>query len=361
MKKFICAVFTVLQCFSISTNVLAVSNGAFSNQGRNMDADIVELLPFISAIASDAENLGYKNGDFDSLSVGLPIYAYEYLSTGTLRETDFVFYPVFSDDEILFMMLKKDNGLIQMTQAFCDLASDCLNEDVLIIYDINNSYIVGRSAYELRIAYTYDDPSYERGDLLGMPKDLLSEHIEWTRLSGNKEIVLESGVQPCYDPIMPPVSLAVPEVLQYFDQLCWAASTASIGNFLTGKNYTAPEVATEKYGVDFNKGGSLEDSTDMLLRMYGVAYSNFSDNTTSCDRTIYNNISAGYPMFGAWLCSSGVYHQTVIRGINRPIGIYIMDPLQGFVTAQKLTDGYSYVGVSGYTFTLKGYAFREDS
>lgn len=54
-----------------------------------------------------------------------------------------------------------------------------------------------------RAAYTYDAPSYECGDLSGMPKDLLSERIEWTRLSGNKGIALESGVQPCYDPIMP--------------------------------------------------------------------------------------------------------------------------------------------------------------
>ena len=50
----------------------------------------------------------------------------------------------------------------------------------------------------------------------------------------------------------------------------------------------------------------------------------------------------------------------IVSEYNRPVGIYIMDPLQGFATAQKSIDGYSYVGVSGYTFTLKGYSFRED-
>lgn len=361
MKKVISLISAVVLCFSISTNAFAASDCEIINHGPNLDAEIEELLPYLCTVASDAENLGYKSEEFDSLCVGLPIHAYEYLSTGTLRETDFVFYPIFSDNELLFMMLKKDDGLIHMTQAFCDLFSNYLNDDILIIYDIDNSYIVDRESYGLQIAYTFDASSDERGDLLGMPNDLHSAGIVWTRLSGYREVTLESSAQPCYDPIMPPVYLEVPKVLQYFSQLCWAASTASIGNFLTGERYTAPEIATEKFGVDFNHGASVQDSTDMLLQIYGIAYPYFSDDRASCDKTIYNNISAGYPLFGVWLCSNGVYHQTVIRGINRPVGIYIMDPLQGFVTAQKSIDGYSYVGASGYTFTLKGYSFREDS
>ena len=363
MKKKVISTWCVMAMFVISifvdsTIVYARPVVAETYVVENDDRE--KILSCIEAVIADVECLDYDSSDFETMFIGNAISTYEVLLNEELQQKDFVYYPVFNEEEILFLVLVKEDGFVQMTQGFVDVLSDYEGEDVAIVYDKDESYVLIRDFEEKIVAYEYSQDVEERGDLLES-FEIIEETISWTSLERNDTIELEDSIiQPRYDAVMPTVTLLVPKVLQSpYDYICWAASTASIGNYLTGNSYTAVEVARALYGSSFNYTASLEDSTDVLRSKYGVAYNYYSYTTAPSESKIYTNVSAGYPMYGRWQVSTGATHQTVIRGINHASGlIYVMDPLQGYVTASESDWRFSYVGTTGEMFTLIGYASK---
>ena len=366
MNKKINSIISLVLATVLSLLMAAPASATNNFVESNVDSPHInteKMLPYIYEVAKDAENWGYGVENFDSLYIGLPIHTYEYLKTGTLRENAFVYYPVFSDDELLFLILENEDGSIQLTQGFCDLLPFFSDEYIAIIYDLNKTYIACADAEKTRIAYEFNIPTEKRGNFYNISQALPNAQVKWTFFSRYERIPsLEYVAQPAYDPDHPPINLSVPKVLQYYDYICWAASTASIGNYLTGKNYTAVNVAQQKYGYtekEFNQGASLSESTEMLLKLYNISYPNVETNNPPDNGRIYTNLESGYPMYGRWQCSSGSTHQTVIRGISLTSKrLYIMDPLQGYISVQYSNGGYNYVGESGYSFTCIGYASK---
>lgn len=139
--------------------------------------------------------------------------------------------------------------------------------------------------------------------------------------------------------------------------ICWAASMACIGNYLTSYSYSAKTFAQKVYGTsDWNKAASTATAVSGLKNVYGVSYiAGVGRPSTS---KIQSNINAGYPVYATWSYSGG-RHATVVRGYSEISSIYVMDPEFGFTTATYKLSGFQYVsGYSGVTLTLDGYAAK---
>ena len=151
------------------------------------------------------------------------------------------------------------------------------------------------------------------------------------------------------------LSVSVVSQLPY-SNICWAASVACIGNYLTSSSYTAVDVAKTVYGTNFNQTASAETALGALKNIYGVGYTYHV--SVPSDDTIYNNLSKGYPIYSLWSYSSG-NHATVIRGVLTNSYVMVMDPEFGFTTAWKNSGVYSYVsGYSGVTLELFAYGSK---
>ncbi len=114
--------------------------------------------------------------------------------------------------------------------------------------------------------------------------------------------------------------------------ICWAASTACITNYLLGGSRTAISVAQDYYGTsNYNQELSL-DLQDDVLNSYGLNYSYRSQVPT--DGIIYKNITRDFPIQATFVWNAG-FHSVVIYGCNIISGyISVMDPEFGFLSSK---------------------------
>lgn len=138
--------------------------------------------------------------------------------------------------------------------------------------------------------------------------------------------------------------------------MCWAASIASITNFLKGTNYTAFSVAQKWYNTtvraDYDKKLKAGLEKD-VLKKYDISYT--YKNKIPSDSIILKNIRSGYPIYATFRSEKNTYHAVVIYGINITGGyIYIMDPEYGFIgSGSSNSVGRTYVNASlGITYTI---------
>lgn len=362
MKKFFYCCISLALAISLC---LSIAAPAFASVHFEKDREKCEyintekMLPILCNVAIDAESWGIEKQDFDSLYIGQPIQAYEYLHTGTLQRMDFVYYPIFSRNDILFLVLENEDGTFQVTQAFANILSQYLNEQIVFVYDINEIYITCANVEKTQVAYEFEATSENRGDISGVSEIPFSACCEFVSLAQHQAIPpLSQVAQPTYDPLNPPITLLVPQVLQQYAYTCWAASTASIGNYLTGKSYSDYDIAYAKFGLSYNQGATLTDSVDMLKRIYGIVYQNYEYTNPPTWARIYDNLSENYPLYGRWICE-GYTHQTVIRGANRSTNyLSLMDPGQGLVSSYWANGVFTFRSVGGYTWTCIGYASK---
>ena len=137
-----------------------------------------------------------------------------------------------------------------------------------------------------------------------------------------------------------------------YENLCWAATTASIVNYLKGRNITAETVARTYLGSNFDVELAyiLEPS---VLNMFGVNNYTYGNRVPSSG-VILNNIQSGYPIMANFQHSSGG-HIVALYGINVTGGyLYVMDPYHGFCsTTYSASAGHTYYWPNGgatYTF-----------
>ena len=77
------------------------------------------------------------------------------------------------------------------------------------------------------------------------------------------------------------------------ENLCWAASCATIINYINGTKITAKDVA-DKMGISYSAGATVEKKQSALGK-YGIYYSKLENSQLTLAR-IANNIEAKYPI-----------------------------------------------------------------
>lgn len=321
--------------------------------------DIHTLMPTINAAISDSDFLDNIVISPKLVSIGEPINAYELLDDYTISTMDFLVYPIFHNGTPIFEVIKTSGNSVHASKLFHSALADKVGKSVAIIYDEKNAYIINQSHCSLDLAVSFETPVTNRGTLNKVNIDFSQVQIDWSNFSPCTTLseYIYSAITRG-DVMFPTIMLPTGVVYQIESNLCWAASTACIGNYLASYNYTAQDVAQFLYGsTDYNYMATLSDSVDTLFDLYEVDYYHSPLISVPSDYTIYDNIDAGYPLYGRWQSTMTTYHQTVIRGISIQNNcIYVMDPEIGYVTVYKTGGEYRYVSSSGLVIRLVDYA-----
>ncbi len=90
--------------------------------------------------------------------------------------------------------------------------------------------------------------------------------------------------------------------------LCWAASVATIVNYMQGTNVTAMQVS-DKMGIPYGDGTNI-DGEQKALALYGINFPNKSNNTLKYNR-IFTNISNKKPLIMSCSTADNQYGHAV--------------------------------------------------
>lgn len=354
-KRFITAISVacvLFLCFSVTASAKTDKNNLLDDY----EDQLVSQLDFLSR---DIENSKLSDIDFRELYIGNPISVYEYLDSG-LQEAYFSLLPIFYSGKLVFMatLVHDENGnRVQLSDCFIDkLTRYCdTAAEIAIIYDAQKCYLVMRESISELYTFNYEVsqrsllPTQDVFSLLDEKKIVFSELKALHKIKYTPSYILRSTafVNVQWVSQNPP------------SNICWAASVACIGNFLTSYSYTALDIAKYVYGpTSWNQGASNSVALDALFNKYGVSYSHYASYIAPSDSRLFNNINGGYPVFGRWSWTSG-YHANVIKGVSTGSQVLVMDPEYGFDVASKSSGVYSYIsGYSGVTLTLVGYGSK---
>ncbi len=120
------------------------------------------------------------------------------------------------------------------------------------------------------------------------------------------------------------IDLNVPIVRQYSNPICWAASMASILNYVNGTSYTAVNVANAT-GKGLN-GASYNEVKSYYTGTYKMSVTGTGAMTSS---KVFECLNNGQPIQVFHLPSSGVGHSLVLTGafqISSDVFYVYMDP-----------------------------------
>ncbi len=347
MKKICKILLALVLVISLSSNTIVYAGSFDNNLGLSVTTKekLNEQLFFLYL---DAENFGMTPDNFDELYIGAPIHSYECIDC-SLQELDFLSYPIFWNNKIILFMNERTDGeeaSISLTQCYAEeLTEYYLSGDaVALIYDAEKCYVMSEDDTQVISVFGYNIASRNNISECNLENIVLSEllpveNVEYTGLAARASYAY----------------LAVPSVLQGDYIICWAASAACIGNYLTSYNYTAVDIAKAQHGEDFNREGGIYEADLRLQYTYDILYPYSSESNPLTDSTIYKNLIEGYPIYAKWTMSDGNYHAMVIRGILTDSYILIMDPNTGFCVVDKSGTTYSYVDKAGNTLTFMGY------
>lgn len=339
-------------------------------------AEIEEINQMLSFIGYEADSYGMGNVDFETLSIGQRINAYEF-SNGELIPLTINYYPLFAEDDLCALVLTNNDGAagfrVQISVSLAEELVDvgCVGDSFAIIYDANHMYVSNQE--ELKTIHSFESTrslgelsrglgTTNRGSLTEDNCTQIS-NISYSNLSatGNYKLAFTPNTSQAY------YSLSVDIINQASNSsYCWACAIASIGNYLTSISKTGVEIARAYYGSSYNRSLSMGAAISFLNEYYDLEYD--SEGVAASQDLIRDAIDDGYPIYGRFRVgeSSTDMHATVIRGVDTTRGyISLMDPeVSYYVTATLCWDGsvlaYQYDSpASGNTLTLNGHGFPE--
>ena len=298
------------------------------------------------------DDIGLADVDFRTLSIAEPMYTYEYTSRGWIQNN--VIYPLLSNGVLVAWAISLDRNGDEEYQITAELVKEVKsilaeNTSFTLLYDDTCCYLYdGNVTHLLKqngIQVKSRTPWVMNVNELPMNANLTD--ISDAELLGYT-VKMTTYAQTYYEC---PVSFVTQKP---YSNLCWAASTACVVNYVKGKNYTAVDVAKKYYGnTDYNKKADATQVVSVLRNKYFLLYSHKEQKPG--DGIIGHNIQKGYPVIGLFSSYVGA-HAVVICGINIVSGyIKIMDPNFGFCSAIVSSAGYQYTNAStGITYTFGG-------
>lgn len=350
IRRFLSIVLILSICLSV--NFEAHANNTSNN---DVNAKIIEALRNIEPIKADMK-LG--NVNFADITVSDPIHAYNYMSNG-IAESNILYYPLRVDGELIAWAIANESGetaFYQISRLYVDEVNAIVNSNTqfAFVFDYDSSYLYDGT--HIHLLKHSSEPVEDRGILtssMGMTSnlDLQLNNMNSTKLLGYSSTITTRALVVH--------KLNINHVTQQpYGNICWAASSACIYNYVKGDYLTAADVARQYYGnTNFNRTIPTGTELNILNGVLGLSYTN-RYQTASADNILYN-IQGGYPIFGIFKVSGNLNHAVVIYGINTSNNvIYIMDPsatsaATGMLTGSFVTNkGYQYTSPNNNTLTF---------
>ena len=321
------------------------TNSPITDSQRNL------LLDSLRDVEQQKSEWGLESIDFNNLYVGYPIQTYNYIAN-ELEQGQVLFPIIYNNQLILWAYIHNDQ--FQISDGLVSEVRNAISENTsfALIYDANSAYIYSDSTVTKISDFLYPIESRSQ---LSSETDLSSFDITTTKLSDNISIGYSSISRSL------PVNAVcyVTSVPQTLDKTCWAATTATIYNYinnLTGSNALDDiDIAQGFLGSNYN---SYLDHSQIypLLCAYGIDYEGaYAYGVGSfTDEDIYISLYNGFPVFGSFHVVGGLDHAATIYACNMVAGrMSVADPNGGSYTATLNSSGmYSYV-FTGNNSTLE--------
>ena len=350
MKRLIKRITTVF----VALMIMFCSIPTYANEISNLDisSKTIKLINnALTYVEEDKSSFGIRDVNFDLLEVtdSVNMYSFENDCFRKIGE----FYPIVLGSHIIALAISNPQGKYSIETSLAKSIDKFNHDDIAVIYDALGAYL-----------YNGQDLIFLGESGIKVPERSSINENRIIDFSGVKLSSTEISVSLDYKTKGRPTnrqtyySCNVSYVPQApYSNLCWAATTACIKNYLNNSNYTTAQIAMLYFnsGTVYNVGmydcnvASFMQNTLMLSYTYG--------NYKPSDAAILSNITNGFPIYGSFTWSSGSSngrHASTIYGVNAVSGyITVMDPEFGSSTATTNGSTYTYVsGYSGVTLTL---------
>ena len=309
-KRSFVLILSMILITSFVGSVYAEEKASNSIISSDITGGIVEGL---KAINDEKELFGLGNVDFEKISVGGQILAYEY-KDDKLNTINVCFYPLTINEKLVAFAYTTNNQTYHITTQLVDEISSSINsnEPFALIYDNSTCYAYTES--NLVTLHQFNKEYSNNRQKIDKISDV--PNIKETKL--NKFAPLKSSIYSTnINASTKIVSLAVNDyvscpvsyVPQGNDNICWAASDACIGNYLKGLNRSAVYVAQCYFTppADYNQG--LSDGgliTTILNSVFNLSYTYHAWVTPSIytSKSIISSGKTNFSIFAIWCSSS---------------------------------------------------------
>ena len=258
------------------------------------------------------ELIKYKNMEFDitikdlrDTRLGSPIII---LDEKQKQQDEIYYFPIINGNNEVILMLSvmgtsngwrvaMDTEYVEMLKAIDYVSGDDL---ILHLYDTvcvaeeqAKRYLILNDDEKLRVNRIESEP-------YSLQEENISKQIKRLRKIEFRENISNDNI--CYRAYSPKFSTdtSIAKVMLLHNKqaqgdygLCWAATVATIVNYVYGKSYTATDVA-DLMEIDYDAGGTLYDVYNALWEYY-LAYNNLIAGQISFE-TIKENVDDKYPI-----------------------------------------------------------------
>lgn len=339
-KRILSAMTAILMTLSMSVSAAAEAAGSVTSGSDERKEEIASRLGYVE---TQKETWGIGDVNFEDLYLGEAVQTYEYLQDGF--SPCITMYPLIYGDDIVLWAIETE-GSYQITTELTYSINDYIDADTefSIVYADGGSYLYADGEFVLLSEYDYGASDREvldgneNGDTLVLSSLSESEPLNYYGITTYAANTLyECDV----------------DYVEQGEDLCWAASCASIVNYKKGTNFNSLDV--NNYFSSYNPNGEGEVYTEdipYVLYLYGLSYS-YEEEAPSA-QIILKNIKLDYPIYGGFRgVGNSLRHGCVLYGIDtRDETICIMDPNYGFTTVSPTSTGEYKYTASACTWTL---------
>lgn len=337
LKKFIFKSICFVLSFLFFVSIVTPSY-AFTHSSSSDDEYKQGIISELQKIESIKHSLQLGDVSFANLKVSRPINTYILASSGLIESEPI--YLLIQENTIVAVASEININNEKKYQISTQLVEQ-LNQELTLcsefalIYDKQNCYIFSNNELELLTASGMI--SNDRVALSEVVDNLDLEQIHTSALSASSDLGYNSSIQT--RAIGRYYSCNVSYVTQLpYQNICWAATAACIINYINGTNYTAVDVASNYFLIDFNVPLPHSDIEELLNTYYSLGYT-YKQQVPS-DSVISNNLRNGKPVWGNFISSSGTGHAVTVFGVDILGGyLSVMDPLFGSATTTTNSNG----------------------
>lgn len=322
---------------------LFISNSVFAEQEYSVkfytesENNFSEYIPnnIVNAVKSNYENMadyakilgtefGLKSEDYINVRLGEPFYIY---STDNDKQNRIYYFPILNSDNSFILTITaidtNHNCQLSLSDEMADFLNkiDYYNNDC-IFYNYNEN-IIAESEKIKEYLYNPEFEFFSEENTKSTASDFDEKYAKYIEAADKLETVNVDKNIPEYtvDKYSPEFSEVVDgpneierqlklynQQWQVMNGLCWAASVATIVNYMQGTNVTAMQVS-DKMGIPYKNGTNI-DGEQKALALYGINFSNKSNNTLKYNR-IFTNIVNKKPLIMSCSTADNQYGHAV--------------------------------------------------
>lgn len=364
MKKFFSLLLSLLLLLSISI----APSAAFQDTSLPSTNVLEKIEAMLILLEREKELFGMENVDFNTLTLGCKVPAYEITPLGPSLLSNISYYPLLDGTRWIATFAVThtidDEPSVTLSLDFVDAYNNLLSEnitplaDIAILFDECTSYLSFDS--KLTVVDTFDKVSSRQSiETISDSISLVGTEVKQLQALEFQPLHTQARSAASY-PLVD--TLGVPQITQGANTVeCWAVCLSSILEY-----YGISASVSTIFALGHNQMQNAPIAANIMKDNYGLRYgfagyyNYYYDPSDLTPENIILDISTyGAPIF-AGVSLNGIGHALLIQGYvclsETSTSISYMDPLSGTYKMSSLDDssGFTYVDSNGTVLSFSG-------